>query len=324
MKVKRFDISSDTSFWNKFVREGKNSTFLFHRDFMDYHADRFYDYSLMVYNDESQIVAVVPANINSDNQIISHQGLTYGSFVLQKEAKLLSTLSIIYHLLKFLQDQGIEVFLLKSFPWFYNAHPTDEIEYALFLLNAELYRRDTAFVIDLQNRIQYTGNIRREGNKAEKVNALIKEDDTLDEFWNVVLSPNLMEKFGVKPVHSLEEIKLLQSYFPENIKQYNVYLDGKVVAGTTLFITDNVVHCQYISSNEHGRKSGCLNFLFKHLLDSTFTNKQYFDFGIVNENGGRSINSGMLFWKESFGGRAQRHDFYKINTVNYKSLEPYI
>jgi len=324
MRVKKIDISSDSNMWNQFVKESKNSTFLFDRNFMDYHADRFLDYSLMIFDNEGQLLSAVPANINSENQVISHQGLSYGGFLLQKESKLVSTLIVVYHTLKFLHDQGIKVFLLKSFPWFYNVNPTDEIEYALFLLDAELYRRDIAYVIDLQNRIPYTGNIRREGNKAEKLTAIIKEDDSLDEFWNEVLSPNLMERFGVKPVHLLEEIKLLQSYFPKNIKQFNVYLEEKVVAGTTLFITDKVVHCQYISSNEYGRKTGCLNYLFKHLMDNTFTDKRYFDFGIVNENGGRGINSGMLFWKESFGGRAQKHDFYRINTANYKVLEPYI
>lgn len=310
--------------WNRFIKSAKNATFLFNRNFVEYHADRFKDHSLMVFDKNNKIIALLPANITNQNEVISHQGLTYGGLVLNNDAKLIPTLSIIFHILKFLKEQNIEVLNLKCFPWFYNAYPTDEIEYALFLLHAELYRRDIAYVIDLQNPIPYSGNIRREGNKAEKLSAQIKEDDSLDEYWNEVLSPNLMDRFGVKPVHSLKEINLLKSLFPENIKQYNVYLEEKVVAGTTLFINDKVVHCQYISSTEYGRKTGCLNFLFKHLIDNTFSAYHYFDFGIVNENAGRLINTGMLFWKESFGGRAQRHDFYKINTANYNTLEPYI
>ena len=35
--------------WNRFVAQSKNGTFLFDRRYMDYHADRFQDHSLMFY-----------------------------------------------------------------------------------------------------------------------------------------------------------------------------------------------------------------------------------------------------------------------------------
>ena len=43
---------------------------------MDYHKDRFEDYSLMVFKDE-KLVAVLPAN-RVEDKLFSHQGLTYG------------------------------------------------------------------------------------------------------------------------------------------------------------------------------------------------------------------------------------------------------
>lgn len=36
--------------WDGFVRNSKNGTFLFYRDFIEYHGDRFGDYSLMFYD----------------------------------------------------------------------------------------------------------------------------------------------------------------------------------------------------------------------------------------------------------------------------------
>ena len=39
--------------WNRFVAASKNGTFLFERQFMDYHADRFTDCSLMFYRDNA-------------------------------------------------------------------------------------------------------------------------------------------------------------------------------------------------------------------------------------------------------------------------------
>ena len=35
--------------WNNFVDISKNSTFLFKREFMDYHAEKFEDYSLLIF-----------------------------------------------------------------------------------------------------------------------------------------------------------------------------------------------------------------------------------------------------------------------------------
>ena len=49
--------------WDNFIATAKNATFLFQREFMDYHNDRFEDFSLMVYKDE-KLYAVFPANKN--------------------------------------------------------------------------------------------------------------------------------------------------------------------------------------------------------------------------------------------------------------------
>jgi hypothetical protein len=46
--VRRYQ-KSDFTQWNSFINEAKNSTFLFHRDFMEYHSDRFEDFSLFEY-----------------------------------------------------------------------------------------------------------------------------------------------------------------------------------------------------------------------------------------------------------------------------------
>ena len=324
MKVKRFDPAIDTEAWNRFVQQGKNSTFLFQREFMDYHADRFQDHSLMIFNEKGQLVSLMPANITNEREVISHQGLTYGGFVLQPECKLETTIAVIYQALCFLKEQNIRVLKLKLFPGFYNSDATDEIEYILFLLNAVLYRRDVAFAINQKHRILYTGNIRREAAKAEKQGAKVVANASTDEFWEQLLVPGLNSRFGVSPVHTAAEIKKLQNAFPQNIRQYNCYMDGELVAGTTLFVTAQVAHCQYISSNEKGRKSGALNYLFKHLLDEVYADIPIFDFGIVNEKEGREINTGMLFWKEGFGGRARKHDFYQIDTTTYTLLEPFV
>ena len=55
--------------WNDFIDSSKNSTFLFNRNFMDYHSDRFEDFSLMVY-DKSELIAILPLNIIKNLSLI--------------------------------------------------------------------------------------------------------------------------------------------------------------------------------------------------------------------------------------------------------------
>ena len=52
--------AEDAELWNEFVASAKNATFLFHRDFMDYHSDRFTDFSVLVFKDDA-LYALLPA-----------------------------------------------------------------------------------------------------------------------------------------------------------------------------------------------------------------------------------------------------------------------
>ncbi len=141
-------------------------------------------------------------------------------------------------------------------------------------------------------------------------------------FWERVLAPRLAARYGVKPVHSLEEITLLASRFPDNIKQYSAYCGQEIVAGATIYETPRVAHAQYIAVSDNGQDIGAIDALFAWLMDEGFKGKPFFDFGICNEEQGRKINHGLLDWKEGFGGRSCAHDFYELETRNYVKLEP--
>ena len=310
---------NDYENWNAFIGQAKNATFLFHRDFMDYHSDRFQDYSLIVLDDEKW-VAVLPANVVG-NQVFSHQGLTYGGLVYNEKLKLASVLAIFKSVLMFLNANKIEKLQLKLLPSIYHQKPAEELNYALFLAEAQLIRRDSMAVIDLSKKLLIASG-RNEGIKKGIKNKLeIKEVDGFTEFWNEILIPNLAQKHQAKPVHSLEEITKLKALFPNNIRQFNVYENGLIVAGTTIFETSTVAHCQYISGKEDKNDLGGLDLLFYQLISNTFKNKHFFDFGTSNENQGRKLNNGLSYWKESFGASTMVHDFYEVKTSNYSLLD---
>lgn len=316
-EIKKYQASQKT-IWDNFVQEAKNATFLFQRDFMDYHSARFQDYSLLVYKN-GKLVAVLPANI-SESELHSHQGLSYGGLVLNKKASFEEAFQVFKSILVFLKNEEIAVLKLKLLPKIYHQLPSDEIDYLLFLTKAALIRRDVTSCVENENRLKIKSSNRLRGiRKGEKNKLQIKEDSNFKPFWEEVLEPNLRQVHNQKPVHSLEEITLLQSSFPRSIWQFNVCKDDKIVAGATIFETTFVAHTQYISANEEGRQTGALDFLFNYLL-AHFSHKKYFDFGISNEAEGMKVNQGLLHWKETFGGRSIVHDFYEIKTENHHLL----
>ncbi len=316
--IRPYDID-DYAIWNNFVSRAKNATFLFHRDFMEYHSDRFHDFSLLVF-DGDELVSVLPANRVGDT-VFSHQGLTYGGFVFESTIKLGEVIETTKAVLKFLNQNNILTFQLKLIPSIYTAYFSEEIEYAMFLADAKLIRRDCLSVIDLVKPFALTKTRKESIRRGEKNNLVIKEELKFDLFWNEILIPNLAKKHNSKPVHTLEEISKLQQKFPKSVRHFNVYKNDKIVAGTTVFITDTVAHPQYISGNEQKNELGSLDFLYSHLITEVFKDKNFFDFGISHEQNGKKINEGLLFWKETFGAKTTIQNFYEVQTSDYHLLE---
>ncbi len=318
--VKKYQEADYTN-WNDFIGQAKNATFLFHRDFMEYHKNRFQDNSLIVmYKDKW--VGVLPANIVG-NEVFSHQGLTYGGLVCDEKSKLTTVIAAFRAVLLFLNENNIEKLHVKTIPSIYHHRPSEEIQYALFLAEAKLVRRDSLSVLDLSQQFRIS-KIRKRGIEKGILNGLvIKEENVFDSYWDKVLIPNLEEKHRAKPIHSVEEMDHLKSLFPSNIRQFNVYHNERIVAGTTIFESQNVAHCQYISKFEQQEDLGSLDFLFHFLITDVFSKKRFFDFGISNELQGKKLNDGLSYWKESFGARTIVHDFYEVETASYSKLNSY-
>jgi len=286
---------------------------------MDYHSDRFEDFSLMIYKDD-ELYALLPAN-RKEEVLYSHQGLTYGSFILQNDAKLFYSFEAYKKMLEFIYSNDIQKFDIRIIPTFYNTMPSDELEFFLFKSNAELIKRDVLMVIDYANKLPFKKN-RREGiNKAKRNGLEVKISDDFESFWNEILIPNLQNKHNVSPVHSLEEIKLLASRFPENIIQVNVYKDEQIVAGTTVFLTKTTIHPQYVSGNNDKNTFGSLDLLYDFVINKLRDYKHYFDFNISSEENGSKLNQGLIFWKEGCGARSFTSNNYLVDTSIYKTLE---
>ena len=312
MEIVRYN-SSLKGEWDAFVRGAKNSTFLFLRDYMDYHAERFVDVSLMFY-DNGVLRALLPANYCCDDKVVvSHGGLTYGGFILSADAKGCEVLALFEGTMRWFRNELATTRLVyKPVPYIYSSLPAQEDLYALFRVGARLVGRSLSSAVDNVCRQGFSELRRRKVAKAAKSGVRYFCSDDYAGYW-AILSDVLGKRHSCAPVHSLEEIQLLSSRFPENIKLYAAFNLDVMLAGCVVYETTNVAHIQYIAASDEGRAVGALDGLFDYLFNNVYRDVRFVDFGISTENGGTVLNEGLLFQKEGFGGRGVVYDTYEID-----------
>lgn len=308
MEIRRYR-REDKELWNSFVNKARNATFLFDRNYMDYHADRFDDNSFMFYH-KGKLKAVLPANVAGDT-LYSHQGLTYGGLLLDKKATVEDVLECFDSLNSWLRENGISKVVYKALPWIYQQYPSEEDLYALtWKCKAQLISRNIASTIVIDNKLKFAESRKSGIRKALSLNIEVGESNDVDGFWHV-LEDNLGNRYNAKPVHTANEMKLLMSRFPNNIKLYVAKMNGEIVGGTLIYVTPQVVHTQYISASVEGKKHGALDLLFDYIINKVYANCRYFDFGKSTEQGGAYLNEPLIFQKEGFGGRGVCYDWYQ-------------
>lgn len=298
--------------WNRFVAEAKNGTFLFDRNYMDYHSDRFNDHSLMFY-EKNRLLAVLPGHISGDGYF-THKGLTYGGLLMSLQLSVVQTMELFKQLNDYLRSIGIKRVYYKCIPWIYHRFPAEEDLYALYhVCKARMVARDYSTNIFLRAGLRWERVRRRGVVRAQKAGLTVRRSDHYADFWKV-LSDNLGNKYGIKPVHSLQEIELLRSRFPENIILYEAVKDGQVIAGVVLYLSSQVVHAQYSSATPEGKSLGAIDLIYEQIMLHDYVNYPYFDFGRSTESpDGSGLNESLAFQKEGFGGRGLCYDIYEYD-----------
>ena len=303
--------------WDRFVAQSKNGTFLFFRDYMDYHSDRFDDHSLMIYANGS-LYALLPAN-EADGVLYSHRGLTYGGLVMSQCCKAAQVRDIFIELNDYLRGQGFVRVVYKHIPWIYATLPSEEDLFAMAnVCRVQLRSRDIASVVVLGRRLPFSTLRRRGVKKGFQAGLSVMEQTDFTLFWHM-LEQHLWKKFHAKPVHTLDEIMLLKQRFPDNIRLITVNKENVILGGTLLYDCGQTVKTQYIMASEEGRQHGALDFLFDCLLNRyEAEGRQFFDFGTSNKVENDDLNESLIFQKEGFGGRAVCYDTYEWETVGDK------
>lgn len=308
-EVRRY-TASDAEVWDAFVEASKNGTFLFRRGFMDYHADRFQDHSLMIF-EAGTLLALLPANRDGD-ALVSHGGLTYGGIVSGSKMSAARMLSVFDALKAHMRGAGIGVLRYKAVPYIYHDQPADEDIYALFRHQAKLTRAEASATIALPRKLPFAGGKKDGLRKASKAGLQMRESRDWAACWGL-LEQVLSDRHDARPVHSLDEIQLLAARFPDEIRLFGAFDTDDMIAAMVIFDCGAAVHAQYIAASQLGRAHGGIDLIVKSLIEDQFADRRWFDFGISTTDQGLALNEGLARQKEMFGARTVVYSHYELN-----------
>ncbi len=303
---------NDKEIWNEFNSKSKNSLFMFNRNYMDYHRDRFKDHSLMFYNDED-LIAILPMS-QHDNMLVSHGGLTYGGFITDTKMKQHTMNDCFDELLKYAKENGINKIRYKVIPHIYHSQPAEEDRFSLFANHGNLVTIDASTYLNLLQPLKMPKGRKAQISRARREGVEICILDDLDSYTEFINLENsvLEERHDTHAVHSASELKMLHDLFPANIHLFAAKKDGEIIAGTVVFEYEQVVHTQYMAANEEARRIGALDLAVGTVIEKYKENKKWLDFGISTEHDRIFLNEGLISQKEGCGGRTGVYEIWEI------------
>ena len=310
-EIIRYDASM-TARWDEFARMSRNGTMLHQRGYMDYHSERFKDCSLVALH-EGKLCALLPACIEGDT-LWSHRGLTYGGWLVPlKHFDATVMVEVMDAACQWMAGNSIKRLVYKPVPHIYHRYPCEEDLYALFRHQAKLIETNISTTIDLTCPLPLDRGNKSGANAARKAGIQVGPSEDWEGYWRL-LSSLLDERYGTRPVHTLDEMRLLHGRFPDGIRLYAATLDGEMLAGVVMYLSQPVAHCQYIGASPQGKDSKALTLLFDYLIgEAKASGYRYFDFGISNEDHGRYLNEGLVRQKSRLGGRGIVYNTFEIN-----------
>lgn len=309
-----FFTYEDEKDWDNFVENrSMNGTFLQTRRFINYHPkDRFKDCSICVRKGNELAAVMLACEVEDEGKrtFFGHKGSTFGGITISSN---IYTASMIDELMKglqeFLVEKGFEKIYLKMVPDIYQRENTDLLDYFLYKSGFQCYDELNYYMIMENYKVDitapFTAGKRRDYRYSLKNALTFKKLETVDEIaqYYEVLLMNL-NKLKLQAVHSLDDLLDLKfDRFDDRIEFYGVYMNEKLVAGSMLFyFGDDIVHTQYLSSNEQYLKFFPMDFLICNLIRMAVEkDMRIFSFGICTEDRGRYLNLGLSRFKEGFG-----------------------
>ncbi len=299
--------------WDQLVT-ASCSPFLFYRAYMDYHEDRFADYSALVY-EGNVLVAALPCTISNDGLLVSHAGLTYGGLIKINGMKSNKIIEILNFLFTEYKKIGIRKVIYKVVPDFYNNFGSQSEGYALFVKGASFHSRGLSAGINLKLG-EFPVKKIRDCKNIVNGRMTMQSTDSFEELFREI-NKNLMGKYATKAVHSSDEMALLKSRFPNNIQLYELRdFEYGLCASAIVYEVCNVAHIQYMVLTETGMKYRSLDKLV-HEIYGLYKSKgfDWLEFGVSTTDNAKNLNVSLARKKEEYGATPLCYDAYYLDLL---------
>lgn len=285
--------------------------------FLNYHENIKCNYLLIEL--ENKLVGYLPYTVK-DGSIFSHGGATYGGFIQISDLQENELNCIFEDIKKFYSSSNLKKLVIRFLPdLFWNNHKS---------LNAFFHEKmitkfsEDEFYIPINNDLidinssGFRRNHKRDIKRFQEINSEIIQCESKEKVsaFHTLLTKNL-EKHGVLPTHTLDELFWLKSNLSNKIK-IHLLKDKEYFAGVTLFeINSSTDYIMYGSLNYENNIKGSLKYLYwKTAINSLNNNKHYLSLGI-NTKYDEPKNELLEKFKIGFGAKVVERHTKEISLV---------
>jgi len=316
MEIHRF-TEPDTRQWEDFVPKANNGTMFHYQRFLNYHPARRFKNHHLIIKEKDNILALFPAVIQ-DNTVISHQGASYGGFVLKQGIGIHKTCLMVEHLVTYFKERGYQRIILTQTPLIYYKEPDQYIDFALVKSGFHYRKREITAVIPInvaEPLLTFHADARRSTKKAMREGVRVTISEDFKTFY-AILEHNLGMRHNVSPTHTIEELLRLKKLFPDDILLFAAYLNKKMIGGLVVFCAhQNVMLAFYISHNNDFQIYRPVNLLFYEVLKWGYIKGfKYLDLGTFTLN--MNPNWGLGRFKENHNARGFLRDSFELDLLN--------
>lgn len=311
--------AADNDRFDAFVAASRNGTFFHTRRFLAYHpSDRFKDASQWVFDGETP-VAVLPAAIK-DNKLVAHPGASYGGLVLGMGVGVKDTGDILAAVTEHAKTQKYAgMSFVRLTPQSIRQGFSDDQEYWMYQRGWTCTRFEMDGAIDVSGMSEagvmdsLTGKCRNMVRQAERAGITVKVTNDLAGFWKI-LEATLTGRHNVKPTHTLDEIKKLHSLCPQDVRLFGAFKDKALVGGIVVItINKAALYTLYMAQDYEHQKDHPMHMIVVEVLKTAIREgRRALHLGVSTEDGGKVINEGLFFFKESFGCKPVRRESWEL------------
>ena len=319
--IRRLDRlkEDDCTIWKLFLGKANGKTIFHNPDFLSYHKERFNEHHIGIYKGD-QLLGIMPmAIITEGSKLIakSPYGASYGGIIFPSVMSYSNSKSIVNSLIEYLKTLSVNELIIT---------PSPEINYTLYsdtflfvmmeagftVINSDVTSVVCLSDIDLEKNT-FTSRARNMQKKAKKEGVTIIQNAEVNTFWDVM--DKTFKRHGENPTHSKEELKYLNSLFPDDIYCDIAALDKIPIAGIAYFkLNEHVCMSFYLCNDIDYKETQALSMLvYESILKSQRNKFKYFDFGTSSVN--MVARENIFLFKESFGaiGRFRKTFQLKIH-----------